>query len=217
MLDVAAGTGNAAIRAAQAGGTVTALDLTPDLIEAGRRRATEAGVAIDWVEGDAEELPFDDATFDVVLSTFGVMFAPRHAVAAAEIKRVLRPGGRIGLATWTPDGTVAAMFRAIATELPAPPAAEPPLAWGDPAHPQELLDGVSLEFAVVRLPIDPDLEASEVVDFYLDAFGPLVMARRTLEPDGRWPALEARLRPIIERMVQEPATYLVTTGQKASD
>src|SRR5690606_26015107 len=130
-----AGTGNAAIRAAEAGGVVTALDLTPEMFEAGRRRAAEAGVEISWVEGDAEALPFDDASFDVVLSTFGVMFAPRHAVAARELVRVLRPGGRIGLATWVPDGTVGDMFRTVAAEMPAPPPiAEPPLAWGDPAH-----------------------------------------------------------------------------------
>ena len=215
VLDVAAGTGNAAIRAALAGGAVTALDLTPELFEAGRRRASEAGVEVDWVEGDAEQLPFDDESFDVVVSTFGVMFAPRHAVAAREMVRVLRPGGRIGLATWTPDGTIAAMFRTLAAELPPPPPlAEPPLSWGDPDHVRGLLPGVSLEFSVDRLSIDPEVNAEEVVEFYLAAFGPLVMARRALEPDGRWESVEARIRPIIERIVREPAAYLVTTGVK---
>jgi ubiquinone/menaquinone biosynthesis C-methylase UbiE len=217
VLDVAAGTGNAATRAAQAGGAVTALDLTPDLFEAGRRRALEAGVEVEWVEGDAERLPFDDESFDVVLSTFGVMFAPRHAVAAAEMARVLRPGGRIGLATWTPDGTVADMFRTLSGALPPPPPmVESPLAWGDPAHVEDLLDGVALEFTVERLAIDPEVDPGEVVDFYLAAFGPLVVARRLLEPEGRWEALEARMRPIIERLVREPASYLVTTGTKMS-
>lgn len=216
VVDVAAGTGNAAIRAAQAGGSVTALDLTPDLIPAGRRRASEAGVDIEWVEGDAEQLPFADESFDVVLSTFGVMFAPRHAVAASEMLRVLRPGGRVGLATWTPDGTVADMFRALAAELPPPPGVESPLAWGDPAHVEALLDGATLEFRVERLPIEPDVDAAAIVDFYLDSFGPLVMARRTLEPAGRWPAFARRMRPIIGRMVREPATYLLTTGRKSA-
>jgi ubiquinone/menaquinone biosynthesis C-methylase UbiE len=217
VLDVAAGTGNAAVRAAQAGGAVTALDLTPELFEAGRRRASDAGVSVEWVEGDAEQLPFPDESFDVVVSTFGVMFAPRHAVAAAEIQRVLRPGGRLGLATWTPDGTVAEMFRTVAAELPPHPAAEPPLAWGDPAHVEQLFDGMTLEFAVEALPIDPHVDTSGVADFYLDAFGPLVMARRALEPEGRWPGLEARVRPIIERLVREPATYLLTTGARRID
>lgn len=217
VLDVAAGTGNAALRAAIAGGSVTALDLTPELFEAGRRHAAEAGVEIDWVEGDAEALPFPDESFDVVLSTFGVMFAPRHAVAAREMRRVLRPGGRIGLATWTPDGTVGDMFRTLAAELPPSPLAEPPLAWGEPAHVKDLLHGMELAFTVESLDIDPDVETDAVVDFYLSSFGPLVMARRALEPQGRWDALATRLRPVISRLIQEPATYLVTTGTKAAE
>ncbi|HET6380394.1 MAG TPA: methyltransferase domain-containing protein [candidate division Zixibacteria bacterium] len=215
VLDVAAGTGNAALRAALAGGAVTALDITPELIEAGRRRAAEAGVDIEWVEGDAEQLPFPDASFDVVLSTFGVMFAPRHAVAAGEMLRVLRPGGRIGLATWTPDGAVADLFRAVSAEIPPSPLAGPPLAWGDPDHVRQLLAGATLDFAVEQLEIKPDVDAEGVVDFYLASFGPLVMARRALEPQGRWEALEAKLRPIIRSLVTQPASYLVTTGTRA--
>lgn len=215
VLDVAAGTGNAAIRAAQAGGAVTAVDLTPELFQAGRRRAADAGVEIDWVEGDAEQLPSEDERFDVVFSTFGVMFAPRHAVAAREMTRVLRPGGRMGLATWTPEGTVADLFRTVAAELPAPPAiAEPPLAWGDREHVRSLFQDMALEFNVERLPIDPEVEPGEVVDFYISSFGPLVMARRALEPEGRWEPLMTRLRPVIERLVREPATYLLTIGTK---
>lgn len=217
VLDVAAGTGNAAIRAAQAGGTVTALDLTPELFEAGRRRATEAGVQVEWVEGDAERLPFEDDSFDVVLSTFGVMFAPRHAVAAGEIARVLRPGGRIGLATWTPDGTAAALFRTVGAAMPPPPAiAQPPLAWGDPDHVRGLFADMALEFSVERLPIQLDVPRADVVDFYLNSFGPLITARKALEPEGRWEPLTTQLRPVIERLVSEPATYLLTTGVKAA-
>jgi SAM-dependent methyltransferase len=218
VLDVAAGTGNAAIRAAIAGGVVTALDLTPELFAAGRRRASEAGVEVDWVEGDAEDLPFEDGSFDVVLSTFGVMFAPRHTVAAHELARVLRPGGRIGLATWTPDGTVADMFRTVGSELPPPPPiAEPPLMWGDPDHVRELFDGtgIALDFTIDRLPIDPDVDAGEAVEFYVDSFGPMITARRLLEPEGRWESLLTRLRPVLERLIREPATYLLASGTKA--
>jgi ubiquinone/menaquinone biosynthesis C-methylase UbiE len=217
VLDVAAGTGNAAVRAAQAGGAVTAIDLTPELFPAGRRRAADAGVEVEWVEGDAEQLPFEDGSFDVVLSTFGVMFAPRHAAAAGEMARVLRSGGRIGLATWTPDGTVADMFRTTAAALPPRPAiAQPPLAWGDPDHVRGLFADVALEFSVEHLPINPDVDPAEVVDFYVSSFGPLVMARRALEPEGRWEPLMSQLRPVLERLVREPATYLLTTGTKAS-
>ena len=215
VLDVAAGTGNAAIRAAEAGGTVTAVDLTPELFAAGRRRAAEAGVAVEWVEGDAEQLPFEDESFDVVLSTFGVMFAPRHAVAAREMARVLRPGGRIGLATWTPDGTVADLFRTVAAALPEPPAiAQPPLAWGDPEHLGGLLPDLELEASVERVPIDPEVDPADVAEFYVGAFGPLVMARRALEPQGRWEPLMVQLRPVLERLVRDPATYLLTMGRK---
>jgi len=217
VLDVAAGTGNASIPAALAGGIVTAVDLTPEMFEAGRRRAADAGVEVEWLEGDAEQLPVEDASADIVLSTFGVMFAPRHAVAAREIARALRPGGRLGLATWTTDGTVADMFRTVAADLPpGPEIAQPPLAWGDPSHVSALFEGtgIDLGFAVEQVPIDPDVDPGAAFDFYVDAFGPLIEARRTLEPEGRWDALATRLRPVVERMVREPATYLVITGRK---
>ncbi len=216
VLDVAAGTGNAATRAASVGGVVTALDLTPEMFEAGRRRAAEAGVEVTWVEGDAEALPFDDESFDVVLSTFGVMFAPRHAVAAREIGRVLRRGGRIGLATWAADGTVANLFRTVAAELPPPPNAEPPLAWGDPAHVQEIFEGTGIDLTITRdsLPIDPEVEVSEAAAFYTENFGPLVTARRALTEQGRWEAFVPTLKPAIERMLTEPATFVMVTGTR---
>jgi len=133
VLDVACGSGNVAIRAAQAGGDVVGLDLTPELFDAARSLAAEAGVTVDWVEGDAEDLPFDDESFDVVLSTFGVMFAPRHEVAARELARVLRPGGRIGLCNWTSEGIQGEFFRTLGTHLPAAPRSRSPLCCG--AHP----------------------------------------------------------------------------------
>ena len=128
VLDVACGTGNAAIPAAATGADVVGVDLTPELFDAGREEATEAGVSLEWVQGDAEELPFEDESFDVVLSTFGCMFAPRHAVAAAEIARVLRPGGRVGITAWTPEGGMGSFFRTVGAYMPPPPAiAQPPV------------------------------------------------------------------------------------------
>jgi len=118
VLDVACGTGNVAIRAAQAGGRVVGVDLTPELLPTGRQLAEQAGVRIEWIEGDAEALPLGDESFDVVLSTFGVMFAPRHEVAASELVRVLRPGGRLGLCNWTPEGIQGALFRTLGAYLP---------------------------------------------------------------------------------------------------
>ena len=131
VLDVACGTGNATIPAAEAGASVVGLDLTPELFARARERADEAGVAIDWVEGDAESLPFPDASFDVVLSTFGCQFAPRHDVTAGELARVLRPDGRLGVVAWTPEGFVGDFFRSLGAHLPPPPDfAAPPVLWG---------------------------------------------------------------------------------------
>lgn len=220
VLDVAAGTGNAAIRAAEAGATVTALDLTPELFEAGRRRAAEARVEIEWVAGDAEELPFDDAAFDVVLSTFGVMFAPRHEVAAADIGRVLRPGGRIGITTWPPDGAVARVFATVGRHLPPPPEiAAPPMLWGSEEHVRRIFAGTGIQpsFARELIPIDPDVDRSEAFEFYISTFGPIINARELLEPEGRWQALVDDLRPAVEAMLATPAEYLVVTGTKEAE
>ena len=146
VLDVACGTGNAAIRAAEAGGRVTGLDLTPELFEAGRRLAAEAGVEVEWVEGDAEALPFGDESFDVVVSTLGVMFAPRHEVAARELVRVLRPGGRLALLNWAEDSVIARSFRATGRFLPPPPDfASPPWLWGSEDHLRSLFADSGIE------------------------------------------------------------------------
>ncbi len=132
VLDIACGTGNAAIPAAKVGGRVTGIDLTSEMLQVARQRATDAGVEVEWLEGDAEELPFDDERFDVVLSTFGCMFAPRHEVVADEIARVLRRGGRMILCTWTPEGSIGDFFLTAGAYLPPPPDfADPPLLWGN--------------------------------------------------------------------------------------
>ena len=122
VLDVAAGTGNASLPAASAGAQVTASDLTPELLEAGRRRADAAGLELEWVQADAEHLPFEDESFDVVMSCIGVMFAPHHQAAADELVRVCRPGGTLALLSWTPEGMLGALFRTMGEFAPPPPA-----------------------------------------------------------------------------------------------
>ncbi|WP_427894522.1 class I SAM-dependent methyltransferase [Kribbella sp. GL6] len=215
VLDVGCGTGNAALRAAAAGGKVVGVDLTPELFPAGQALAAEAGVEVEWVEGDAEELPWADESFDVVLSTFGVMFAPRHAVAARELVRVLRPGGRFGCTCWTPEGLQGAFFRMLGSYAPpAPPFAQPPLLWGDESHVRELFAGtaVTLEFARETVPLAPFDSPDEAVDWIATRFGPLMMLRGMLEQRGEWDALRSKLASIY--VSGAPAEYLVVQGRK---
>lgn len=135
VLDVAAGTGNASIPAAVAGAVVTASDLTPELFAAGRRIAAEYGVGLEWVEADAEALPFADGSFDVVMSCVGAMFAPHHQVTADELLRVVRPGGTIGLINWTPEGFIGRLFATMKPFVPPPPpGASPAPLWGSEDH-----------------------------------------------------------------------------------
>jgi SAM-dependent methyltransferase len=216
VLDVACGTGNAAIRAAQAGGHVVGLDLTPELFETGRRLAAEAGVSVDWVEGDAEAIPYDDNSFDVVLSTFGCMFAPRHRVAAAELARVLRPGGRLGLCNWTPEGSQGHFFRALGAYLPPlPDFAQPPLLWGTEDHVRELFAGCGVQLEFERdtaVESEPFATGREAIDFSASNFGPLMMLRGRLEAQGIWGEVREKLEALYDR--HEPGEYLIVLGRK---
>jgi SAM-dependent methyltransferase len=223
VLDVACGTGNATLPAARAGGRVTGLDLTPELLAVARRRADEAGIGVDLLEGDAEDLPFDDGSFDVVVSSFGCMFAPRHEVVADELVRVLRPGGRLGIVAWTPEGAIGHFFRTAAPHLPPPPAfADPPLAWGEEGYVRELFEGtgVALRFARETWTITHD-SVEAAVECYSTLFGPVAAARRTAEAEGRWPGFRDDLAALFERLdtspgteVTFPAEYLVITGTR---
>jgi SAM-dependent methyltransferase len=215
VLDVACGTGNAAIRAAQAGGSVVGIDLTPELFDAGRRLAADAGVEIDWVHGDAEDLPFEDESFDVVISTFGCMFAPRHEVTAHELARVLRPGGRLGVTSWTPEGGMGAFFRTVGAYLPPPsPLAEPPALWGTEAHVEKLFEGTGIELEFERDVVTPErFESTDAaIEFSATKFGPMMMARELTEASGRWPDLRAEFAALYE--LDEPLDYLVALGRK---
>ena len=211
VLDVACGTGNAALRAARAGGDVVGLDLTPELFDAGRKLAAKLDVAVDWVQGDAEDLPFEDESFDVVLSTFGCMFAPRHDVTARELARVLRPGGRLAIASWTPDGGMGAFFRMVGPYLPPPsPLAQPPTLWGSEEHVEQLFDGsgVELEFERDVATSPPFDSTDDAVDFITSKFGPMIMVKQMTEASGRWAELRTELAALYERDL--PAEYLLS-------
>jgi ubiquinone/menaquinone biosynthesis C-methylase UbiE len=220
VLDVATGTGNAAIRAAEAGADVVGLDLTPELFDAARRREAAAGVSVEWVEGDAEELPFDDASFERVVSTFGVMFAPRHEVAAAELVRVCRPGGMIVLASWTPEGFFGQLIATLTGYLPPQPAiAARPTLWGEEAHVRALLGGQVL-LALERRHVDLAFGSLEAMLSALEErFGPLILARKML-PAERYDALVADLRALLaahhggDGEVVIAAEYLLVVGLK---
>lgn len=188
VLDVAAGTGNAAIVAAAAGADVVASDLTPELFEAGRARAAAAGVALEWSEADAENLPFDDAGFDTVISSIGVMFAPHHQAAADEMVRVCRAGGKIGLLSWTPEGMIGALFKTMGQFMPPPPpGASPPPLWGGEDHLRELF-GERVEFGKLERDV-LDVTAFQRPDDYGEHFkqryGPTIVARANAEKEGR--------------------------------
>ena len=196
VLDVAAGTGNASIPAAQAGAEVVASDLTPELFEAGRARAAAAGVELEWAEADAENLPFEDDSFDAVISSIGVMFAPFHQAAADELVRVARPGGTIGLLSWTPEGMIGGLFKTMGQFMPPPPpGAQPPPLWGGEDHLRELFgDRVELE-KVERevLEVTAFQTPDEFAEHFKGSYGPTITARANAEKEGRTEELNQAL------------------------
>jgi SAM-dependent methyltransferase len=225
VLDVAAGTGNASIPAAQAGASVVASDLTPELLEVGRRRAEAAGVELEWVEADAERLPFEDASFDVVMSCIGAMFAPHHKDVADELVRVCRPGGTIGLLSWTPEGMIGGLFRAIGPFAPPPPpGAQPPPLWGSEDHVRELLaDRVELTtLERDTLEVTAFERARGWADHFRELYGPTIAARKNAAKDGREADFDEVLNTFVEewnRGTAEQARfeqeYLVAVGRRA--
>lgn len=221
VLDVACGTGAATVPAALAGGVCTGLDLIPAMFDAARRHAAEAGVEIEWVEGDAEDLPFSDGSFERVISTFGVMFAPRQELTASELARVTAPGGIIAIANWTPEGLIGDMFKVIGSRLPAPPpSAKPPVRWGSEEHVRELLEPHGLEVHAERaMATFRGRDVEEIVTRFETNYGPWKMARAALG-DG-WPDLRAALVELFERPAQTgadgagvSAEYLLVTARK---
>ena len=199
VLDVGAGDGNVAIPLAKAGAEVVALDPTPELFESGRARAAEAGVEIEWVVGDAMDLPYEDSSFDVVTSNFGAMFAPDHKRAAAELARV---GGRIVMTTWDLEGMNGQLFAVMRPFMPPPPeGVQPPPLWGVEDHIRECFAPTGREVTIER-DVAPtgDFESVDVyTDFLLSTLGPVALARPALEADGRWEELRAAVRASYER------------------
>ena len=202
VLDVAAGTGNASIPAAQRGASVTASDLTPELLEAGRRRAEAEGVELEWVEADAEHLPFGDEAFDVVMSSIGAMFAPHHQDVADELVRVCRAGGTVGLLSWTPEGMIGALFRTMGPFAPPPPpGAQPPPLWGSEEHLRELF-GERLEFRTLEremLEITAFERPGDYGEHFKTRYGPAIAAQGNARRNGR----EAEFDEALDRFCDE--------------
>ena len=213
VLDVAAGTGNAAIPAARTGADVVASDLTPELLAAGRQLAAREGVELTWEEGDAEDLPYADGAFDVVLSSVGVMFAPHHQQAADELVRVVRPGGTIGLISWTPEGFVGELFRTMKPYVPAPPpGAQPPPLWGDEDHVRGLLGDRVTDVVARRqtVTISDFRTPEEWRDFWKTAYGPTIVAYRTIADDPeRVAALDRDLLALAARYDRGTGTTIL--------
>jgi ubiquinone/menaquinone biosynthesis C-methylase UbiE len=193
VLDVAAGNGNATLAAARRFASVTSTDYVPALLDRGRRRADAEGFAnVTFEVADAEALPYPDASFDVVLSTFGVMFAPDHRRAAAELMRVCRPGGRIGLANWTPAGFVGQFLRVVAKYVPPTPGVQSPLLWGTDAHIRELFQGAAKIEHTTRTFAFRYRSPEHWVEVFRKFYGPTYTAFSALDAD-RQSALEADL------------------------
>lgn len=214
VLDVATGSGNAAIAAARLGCTAVGVDYVPALLEQGRRRAAAEGLDVELLEGDAEALPFPDASFDAVTSVFGTMFAPDHAQTAAEVLRVCRPGGTIALASWTPEGFIGELFRTVGAHVPPPAGVPSPMLWGTESHLRGLFgeEICSLELEE-RTFTFRFASAEEFVAFFRQWYGPTLKAFAALEGTAR-DALERDLVALARRFdrlgdgaTAIPATY----------
>lgn len=222
VLDVACGTGNLSIPAARAGASVTGVDIAPNLLETGRARAKEEGVQVQFDEGDAEDLPYANGTFDEVVTMFGAMFAPQPNLVAVELARVCRPGGRLAMANWTPTGFIGQMFKVTAQHVPAPPMPSP-LLWGDEATVRERLNGDFIHMQCQRrdllmaFPMTP----AAAVEFFRTWYGPTHRAFAALDETG-----QAALRRDLEQLwtkhncatdgtTQIMAEYLEVTGTRA--
>ena len=216
VLDVAAGNGNATLAAARRFARVTSTDYAPELLGRGRARAKAEGLEVAFEAADAEALPYADASFDVVLSTFGVMFAPDHDRSASEMYRVCRPGGRIGLASWTPQGFLGDLFRTVAAHVPPVPGVKSPLIWGTADHLRQLFGDVRIFEHTTRTFAFRYQSAEHFVHVFRTFYGPVLKAFAALDATGQ-AALEADLLALLRKAnrggpsgLVVPAEYLET-------
>jgi SAM-dependent methyltransferase len=224
VLDVAAGTGNASLPAAAAGADVTASDLTPELLEAGSARADEAGLTLTWTTADAENLPFEDGSFDVVMSSIGAMFAPHHQAVADELVRVCRPGGTIGMINWTPEGMIGSLFRTMGPFMPPPPpGASPAPLWGSEDHVRELFgDRVALGTLTREdLTITAFAHPYDYGEHFKGLYGPTIAARANAVRNGLEEEFDAAVKAFCDEWNRGTADaarfeqeYLVVVGER---
>ncbi len=215
VLDVAAGCGNASLPAAARGADVTASDLTPELLAEGARRAAERGLALQWQEADAQALPFPDGAFDVAISCVGAIFAPRQADVAAELVRVLRPGGRLAMLNWSPTGRFGRIGEALRPfQPPHITGIEPPESWGDTDHVRKLFAGhpIDLSFQPGTWRFEGFADAADLLTFFRSSNGPLMTLYDRLEP-ARHVDLDAAL---LDAFGDPPfdSDYVVVTGDR---
>jgi ubiquinone/menaquinone biosynthesis C-methylase UbiE len=213
VLDVAAGNGNATLAAARRFAQVTSTDYVPALLDKGRERARAEGLAVRFLEADAEELPFADGSFDVVLSTFGAMFTPEHDRAAREMLRVLRPGGRIGMANWTPNGFIGRLFKVIGAHVPPPAGLKSPALWGTEKHLAELFDERAAQIRCARRYFNFRYRsAAHWVQVFRDYYGPTHKAFAALDAAGQQ-ALERDITVLLDEMNTAGTSSLVVPGE----
>ena len=222
VLDVAAGNGNATLAAARRGARVTSTDYVPALLERGAERARAERFEVDFRFADAEDLPFADGAYDVVLSTFGVMFTPDQAKAASELLRVTRKGGRIGLANWTPDGLIGQVFKILGRHLPPPAGAPSPAKWGEEAYLQTLFGAGAASIAVTKRQFNFRYRSpAHFIEVFRTWYGPMHKAFAALPPEGA-EALERDLTELLRaantadaESLLAPSDYLEVVVTKA--
>jgi ubiquinone/menaquinone biosynthesis C-methylase UbiE len=212
VLDVAAGNGNATLAAARRWCDVTSTDYVPSLLEHGRKRAEAEGHRIHFQQADAENLPFDDAHFDAVLSTFGVMFAPDQDKAAGEMLRVCKPGGRIGLANWTPEGFVGQIFKTIGKFLPPPAGVKPPTLWGTKARLDELFAGSATVNAASKHFVFRYRSSEHWLEIFRAYYGPILKAFAALDATKQ-SALQEDLMALVNGLNRSGDATLVVPGE----
>ena len=222
VLDVGAGSGNFAVFAAREGASVVASDLTPAMVELGRDRCASEGLDVEWVEADVEDLPFPDQSFECVGSVFGAMFAPSPQAAASEMFRVVRPGGTVGMANWTPDGFQGRLFDVQnAYRPPQPEGAARPLDWGDEAVVRERFEDLAATLEVSRPTVPWRFDSAEAMwEFFAENAGPLVLARKALPPD-RFEAMRSDALAFVAEWTGQPsgpididAEYLLVVARR---